>query len=119
MYEVSCNNQETSLEGCSIIPCVDSTDIGQPFIYCHGTYVCMCVCLYHQLIMTDHSYFCIAFVCIATSPVCETDCNPNGGHEECCSDDNLGKFLEVKNSSSTIRYIVCPSTKSEYCDMII
>ena len=41
LYEVICNTQETSLEGCSIIPCVDSTDIGQPFIFCHGTYVCV------------------------------------------------------------------------------
>ena len=43
LYEVSCNNQETSLGGCSITPCVDNTDIGQPFIYCLGMCVCICV----------------------------------------------------------------------------
>ncbi len=53
-----------------------------------------------------------------TNPVCETDCNPSSRHPECCSDDNLGKFLEVENNSFTIRYIVCPVTKPDYCDMI-
>ena len=73
----------------------------------------------YQLIMTDHSYFFIAFVCIAaTSPVCETDCNPTRRHPECCSDENSGKFLEVENNSFVIRYIVCPVTKPDYCDMI-
>ncbi len=36
LYEVICNNNKTSLDDCSINPCVDSAGIGQPFIYCLG-----------------------------------------------------------------------------------
>ena len=49
---------------------------------------------------------------------CKTDCDRKSRHPECCIDDNLGKFLEVENNSFVIRYIVCPVTKPDYCDMI-
>lgn len=36
------------------------------------------------------------------------------------NDDNLGKFIEVKKKSFSIRYLVCPgpATRTDYCDII-
>ena len=82
---------------------------------------CMLLCyiLYiHRVCETrpnNSIYFPLAIIATTVKPDCKTDCDRIGRHPECCSDDNLGKFLGVENNPFTIRYFVCPVTKPDYC----